>query len=118
MRRRWPAGVAVTVLSPVELGSDDFGRIAVSWDASEVDGVLVDPSTGSEVTDSNRPNGTARRLTLHFPKAYVGGLRGCRVRLSGRWSGTYEVVGDPMPYQDENVPGPWDMPVEVREVLG
>lgn len=74
-----------------------------------VDNVLVAPGATTDM-DETRPEGVNVVLTLHFPKGYGKPLRGCSVEVRGV---PYEVVGDPQPYTEENVPGQWSMPVEV-----
>lgn len=111
-------GEAVHVLPRLRDARDKFGNVVVAWgDEQQVDNVLVAPGKCADL-DETRPEGVDVALTLHFPKAWTGRLRGAKVRLEGRWEGVYKVVGDPMPYQDANTPTSWDMPVEVEAVDG
>lgn len=110
--------VAVTVLRPMPDGRDRFNNETYGEPVREVvDGVLVAPDDTSDMAAS-RPHGTSETLVLHFPKAYTASLRGCSVEIPAPWSETYRVVGNPMPYMDENTPTPWNRPVRVEGANG
>lgn len=81
-----------------------------------VEDVLIDPRPGAEVTDSVRPDGTRAEYVLHFPKAFVGSLRGATVKVRG--GDPMAVEGDPQAYTDANTPGRWNRPVSVYRVDG
>lgn len=111
-------GRTVTVLRPSAATADRFGNAVPGAAVPEtVDNVLIAPGSTAEL-DESRPEGVDVVLTLHFPKGYAESLRGCSVALSGEYEGEYRVIGDPKPYQDENCPTPWHMPVEVEAVDG
>ena len=74
-----------------------------------VDGVLVVPATSDEIA-TVRPDGISVIYTLHFPRGYPHDLRGALVTVRGE---QYRVAGEPAPYIEANVPGPWTMPVMV-----
>lgn len=107
---------SVTVLRPNPTGvTDPFGAPVEGEPVSEtVAGVLVTPGATADL-DPSRPEGVRVAYTVHFPKGYGKSLRGCSVVIENR---EYRVIGDPKPYMDEGVPGPWDMPVEVEAVDG
>lgn len=108
-------GETVTV-SVVERGECD--RLGVpSRSYSEpvaVDNVVVVPSTANEIS-YERPDGVLVTYTLHFPRGYDADLRGALVTVRGE---TFKVVGDPKPYTESNVLGPWTMPVQVGRADG
>lgn len=79
-----------------------------------VPNVVIVPSTLDE-TDYLRPDGIRVTYTLHFPRGYTQDLRGARVTVRGE---TYRVVGEPHPYTEANVRGPWTMPVQVGRADG
>ena len=120
------SGVAVTVLSPSASTSttttgeyDPFGAwIAGVMSETTVANVLVDNPTSEDIEQSTRQHGVSCDLLLHFPKKYHGSLRGCMVALPEPWSATYEVLGDPQPYDPELTPGEHDRKVQVRRVAG
>lgn len=112
------SGLTVTVLRPIPGEPDRLGNPTVAgWARESVDDVLVDPGTTSDM-EAARPEGATATLTLHFPRAFAGSLRGCRVALPEPYCGTYRVVGDPKPYMAANCPGNWYMPVEVEAADG
>lgn len=74
-----------------------------------VHNVVVVPATMDEA-DHLRPDGIHVTYTLHFPRGCHESLRGARVTVRGE---ALRVVGDPKPYTEANVRGPWTMPVQV-----
>ena len=111
-------GITVTVLRPNPTGRDRLNNVTYGEPTREVvENVLVAPST-TEDMEAAREHGTDTALTLHFPKAYTGDLRGCSVELPAPYSDTYRVVGVPKPYLDANCPTPWHMPVTVEVAHG
>jgi len=108
--------VSVSLLKRGE--RDSFGNATKGWEkAQDVSNVLIVPGKCEEL-DATRPEGVRVALTLHFPKTWTSDLRGAKVTLTGRWAGTYNVIGEPEPYMDGNTPNDWDMPVEVEAVDG
>ena len=107
---------SVTVLRPNPTGATDpFGAPAEGDPIREtVEGVLVTPGATSDL-DATRPAGTVVAMTFHFPRGYGKPLKGCSVEYAGE---AYRVIGDPQPYMEDGVPGPWTMPVEVERVDG
>lgn len=108
--------ISVTVVRPTTTGSTDpFGAPVEGAPTREtVDGVLVTPGATADL-DASRPEGVSVALTVHFPRDYGRPLKGCGIEYAGE---KYRVVGDPTPYMEEWVPGPWTMPVEVERVDG
>lgn len=74
---------------------------------ADVDNVVVVPATADEL-DATHPDGITASYTLHFPRGYGQDLRGALVTVRGK---EFRVVGDPQPYTESNVRGPWTMPV-------
>ena len=74
-----------------------------------VTNVVVAPASSEELGDL-RPDGMRAVYTLHFPRGYGQDLRGAKVTVRGH---EYHVMGDPEPYTEANVRGPWTMPVTV-----
>lgn len=109
-------GERVSLFIPVQGFADSYGVPTVDWrDHSVIENVLVAPSGTADLEPGMRPDGDSVTLTLHFPKTYTGSLRSARLAVRGVM---YEVVGDPQPYTDQNVPGAWNRPVTVRLVEG
>lgn len=103
-------------VSVVERGEDDRLGVPSRSHAEpvEVCPVLVVPST-SDDSSYERPDGMRVAYTLHFPRGYSADLRGALVTVRGV---PYKVVGDPHPYSEANVRGPWTMPVQVVRADG
>nr|DAK28675.1 MAG TPA: hypothetical protein [Caudoviricetes sp.] len=76
--------------------------------------VLVAPYSSQDL-GAERPDGDATVMTFHFPKTYIGRLKGCLIGWSARW---WEVIGDPQPYSKDSTPGMWNRPVQARLVEG
>jgi len=120
-------GIAVTVLLPTDAETGVTGETAYDPFGAPVPGVpgevavanvLVDRPTDQELEQTTRQYGAACDLTLHFPKAFHGSLRGCSVVLPAPWSDTFKVLGDPLPYDPRLTPGAHNRPVHVRRVVG
>lgn len=98
-------------VSVVERGGND--RLGVPSrtyaEPVAVHNVVVVPSTANEIS-YERPDGVLVTYTLHFPRGFAEDLRGALVTVRGE---TYKVIGDPHPYTESNVRGPWTMPVQV-----
>lgn len=104
---------AVTVLRPTverdDLGEPVFGEPT----RKDVDCVVCPGATAD--MEAMRPEGVTVAYTLHFPKTYAGGLRGCSVEVRGT---RYDVVGDPQRTTDAATPGPFNLTVEVTRADG
>lgn len=94
---------------------DEFGNESVEYRLGiTVRNVLVAP-TSSQDLGAERPDGAATIMTFHFPKTYIGSLKGCLIGWGGSW---WEVIGDPRPYSKDSTPGVWNRPVQARLVEG
>lgn len=103
----------VTVIRPT-VERDDLGEPVGSEASREAVRCVVCPGATSDM-DATRPEGVTVSYTLHFPKTYVGSLRGCSVEVRGT---RYDVVGDPQRTAEAATPGPWNMVVEVARADG
>ena len=94
---------------------DEFGneRAEYGW-VQTVSNVLVAPISSQDL-GAERPDGDVTVMTFHFPKTYIGSLRGCLIGWKGSW---WEVIGDPQPYSKDSTPGVWNRPVQARLVKG
>lgn len=109
-------GERVTLFVPVKGSEDSYGVPSVEWRAQRaIENVLVAPAGTADLEPGMHPDGDAVTLTLHFPKTYTGSLQSARLAVRGVM---YQVIGDPQPYTDQNIPGPWNRPVTVRLVEG
>lgn len=111
----WPPTVMATVWRREQLGTDGFGEARWGdWEPAEVVDVVYAPGATSDL-EARRPEGTRVSATVHFPKGYSGDLRRCQVELFGE---RYRVVGDPMAYPADAVPGEYNLPVELEAAHG
>ena len=109
-------GEQVTLFAQIKGSEDSYSMPSVEWRAQRaIENVLVAPSGTADLEPGMHPDGDAVTLTLHFPKTFTGSLRAARLAVRRVM---YQVVGDPQPYTDENVPGAWNRPVTVRLVEG
>ena len=112
-------GVTVTVLSPSSASSDPFGApIEEEPVPTQVENVIVDSPDTKDIEQTTRQHGVSCDLVLHYPKTNHESLRGCKVILPAPWGATFEVIGDPMPYDPRLTPGAHDRRVPVRRVVG
>lgn len=94
---------------------DEFGNEPVEYGSAQtVSNVLVAPVSSLDL-GAERPAGDATVMTFHFPKTYIGSLKGCLIGWQGR---NWEVIGDPQPYSKDSTPGMWNRPVQARLVEG
>lgn len=94
---------------------DEFGNEQAEYGREKtISNVLVAPSSSQDL-GAERPDGEATVMTFHFPKTYIGSLRGCLIGWKGGW---WEVIGDPQPYFEDSTPGVWNRPVQARLVKG
>ena len=95
---------------------DEFGneRVEYRMYPLTVRNVLVAPSSSQDL-GAERPDGDATVMTFHFPKTYIGSLKGCLIGWQGGW---WEVIGNPQPYFKNSTPGVWNRPVQARLVKG
>lgn len=94
---------------------DEFGNQRMEYrPAISVKNVLVAPASSQDL-GAERPDGDATVMTFHFPKTYIGQLKGGLIGWGGAW---WEVVGDPRPYSKASTPGVWNRPVQARLVEG
>ena len=108
-------GETIQVKNRDNAGIDEFGNERVAYRSSIfVSNVLVAP-TSSQDLGPERPDGDATVMTFHFPKTYIGDLKGCLIGWNGSW---WEVIGNPRPYSKNATPGVWNRPVQARQVAG
>lgn len=94
---------------------DEFGNQRREYAPSRwISNVLVAPASSQDL-GAERPDGDATIMTFHFPKTYIGQLKGNLIWCRGSW---WEVIGDPQPYSKEATPGVWNRPVQARLVEG
>ncbi|QWT18100.1 hypothetical protein KPC83_02935 [Collinsella sp. zg1085] len=108
------AGERVVVLHPV-VQRDRLGDIlSERIEREHVENVVVAPSPTDDL-DPSRPQGSRRAYTLCFPKTYTADLQGAQIEVRGQ---ICRVIGSPRRYTESNVPGPWNLTVDVEHIDG
>lgn len=90
-------GQTVTVLHPARDGKDRLGNPTFGKPVREVVADVLVQSPTTKDMEAARTMGVTLALTLKFPIAYEGSLRGCEIEVPAPNAGTYRVVGDPRP---------------------
>lgn len=94
---------------------DAFGNEQAEYGSTQtIRNVLVAPASSQDL-GPERPDGDATIMTFHFPKTYIGSLKGALIGWRGK---QWEVIGDPQPYAKDSTPGVWNRPVQARLVEG
>lgn len=109
-------GETVIIIHRTPAGLDPAG--GTIWTASEeqVDDVLIQDGSQSNLTDGIRPHGVHVAKTLHLPRAWAyRSLRGALVRIDGA---DYVVIGDPRPYTGGLTPTRWNLTVDLADTRG
>ena len=109
-------GETITILRRVNGDPDSFGASSSTITQEHVDNVLITDGTGSNSTDSTRPDGITVAKTLYFPRSWeYKSLRGCQIRIDGQ---DHTVIGDPRPYKGGITPTQWNLSVPVKDTRG
>lgn len=75
------------------------------WESETVAGVLP----GVPTTEGGTSGAASTSVEFHFPRGYGESLAGAWIEWRRR---LFQVVGDPQPYLEANVPGRWTMPAK------
>ena len=105
---------SVTVVRPVQTGTDAFNAPIMGTEEEQVEGVVAKPASTSDL-EPERPEGARVDFSFAFPKGYAKSLKGCSIVYAGR---TLRVIGDPSQHMADAVPDPWGMIVECEAVYG
>lgn len=76
-----------------------------AWESETVPGVLP----GTPTTEGGTSGAASTSVEFHFPKGYGAPLARAWLKWRGR---VFQMMGDPQPYLEANVPGPWAMPAK------
>lgn len=107
-------GEAVIVYDREITGYNDLNEAVYDWLEQERLCALVAPSQTQDLKEE-RPEGIKTTLTLYFPSTYTDSLAHKRIDVRGQM---YAVVGDPIAYDQNIVPGAYNRVVEVVRVEG
>lgn len=110
-------GETVTIIRRLPAGHDPTTNDETFTTVEEqVGDVLCMPGTGSNATDSTRPDGVTVAWTLCFPRTWpYHSLRGALIRVRGA---DHRVVGDPHPVDGGMSPTRWNMTVPLADTRG
>ena len=113
MKFRWTQ--AVKVRRNINEAKDPFNHQAEpTWEEETVENCVVTPTNGTEIIESNGPDGFKVTATLHLPKTYTKSLQGAQVQFQGVW---LDVAGDNFAYP-ENCPTEWNRNVLLGVING
>lgn len=109
-------GETITLIHRTPAGHDPGGGIIWNTHEEQIDDVLIQDGSQSNLTDSTRPNGIQVAKTIHMPRAWpYQSLRGAKARIDGV---EYTVIGDPRPYDGGLTPTRWNLTVELADTRG
>ena len=106
------AGETVTVRFRTFGEVDEYGNESEGYsDPVTFENVLVGRGGTVDRIEDGHPYEIRADRRFCFPRGFSGDLRGA---LITRGDATYQVIGDPVPITDENIPGgiPWNIKAE------
>ena len=104
-------GITVTLYEVTQTGTDDFGEPVYTETPTDVENVLVSPSTSQEILDTVNLYGRKAVYTLGIPKGDSHDWENRRVDFFGeRW----RVFGVPTKGIEELIPLDWNTKVTVE----
>ena len=104
-------GITVTLYEVTQTGTDDFGEPVYTETPTDVENVLVSPSTSQEILDTVNLYGRKAVYTLGIPKGDSHDWENRRVDFFGeRW----RVFGVPTKGIEELIPLDWNAKVTVE----
>lgn len=108
-------GITVTLIEDVDTGLvDELGNAVYETTETDVENVIVSPSSSEDITDSLSLYGKKAEYTLGIPKGDTHSWTDCKVKFFGR---TWQTIGFPLEGIDDLVPLDWNRKVRV-EVYG
>lgn len=103
-------GITVKLHIKTQSGTDGFGAPTYTETTEDVDNVLIAPSTAQEIEDTTNLYGKRADYTLGIPKGDTHNWTDTVIEF---WDEKWTSVGKPLKGIDENIPGPWNMKVQV-----
>lgn len=104
-------GITVTLFSKEKMGLDPFGNNIYQEKETEVENVLVAPSTTDEITSSTDLYGKRASYTLAIPK---GDKNYWENGIVSFFNQKWRVIGMPLEGIEENIPLSWNKKVMVE----
>ncbi len=108
-------GITVQLLEETKTGVDDFGEDICEEIITDVENVLVYPSSDTDIVDSTRLYGKASTYTMCIPKGDTHKWQDSKVIFFGK---TWHVFGMTTEYIDDLVPLEWNKKVLVEAYDG
>lgn len=104
-------GITVTLYEVTQTGTDDFGEPVYTETPTDVENVLVSPSTPQEILDTTNLYGRKAVYTLGIPKGDSHDWENRRVDFFGE---SWRVFGAPVKGIEEFIPLDWNTKVTVE----
>lgn len=104
-------GITVTLINRVQVGVDVLNNPIYDYVETDVDNVLVAPTTTDDVVDPTSLEGKKMAYTLGIPKGDTHNWENCQVRFFGR---TFKSYGYPIEGIESLVPTNWHKKVLVE----
>lgn len=108
-------GITVKLYEKTAGTRDAFNRPVVSEHPVNVENVLIEALTESEILDTMNLTGRRAVYRLHLPKGDVHTWTDCRVDFFGE---SWHVIGDVLELQEELVPLSWNKRIRVERING
>ena len=104
-------GIDVILYDRSDTGLDGFGKPVYEEAAILIPNVVVAPIESSDVIESTQLDGKTQVYELYIPKGDDHIWENRRVEF---WGQTWETVGSPLEYIEDNVPLGWNRKVRVK----
>ena len=104
-------GVTVTLINKIELGKDPFGQTIYEDIETEVDNVLISPTTSDDVVNQLTLTGKKAVYTLAIPKGDTNDWEDAEVRFFGE---KWRTFGIPLQGIEHLIPLDWNKKVTVE----
>lgn len=104
-------GITVTLVSKQETGRDPFGEPIYEDVETEVDNVLISPTTSDDIVNQMTLTGKKAVYTLAIPKGDTNNWEDQEVRFFGE---KWRVFGVPLQGIDHLIPLSWNKKVMVE----
>lgn len=104
-------GITVTLWEPTVTGTDPFGQPIYELTPTEVDNVVVSPTTSQEILDTVNLYGKSADYTLAIPKGDTHDWQDKKVSFFNQ---DWRVFGIPLEGIEDNIPLDWNKKVTVE----
>jgi hypothetical protein len=105
-------GITVILLVKKQIGVDAFNAPIYETVETEVENVLVAPSTSDDIVTKQDLTGKKAMYTLAIPKGDTHDWKDATVKFFGQ---TWKTIGFPLMGIEENIPLDWNKKVTVEQ---